>query len=853
MSTNKSIWDDFTNLYSLNKTLRFELRPVGRTLENIKNTKNITGLNLINEDEERAKEYKEIKQIIDDYHRGFIERALKEVELDMDELDEFYNDYKKLKKLNKNKKENYEKINKVQTKITKQQEQFRSNIREIIEKTEGFHDLFNKNLIQKVLFKWLKENNTEDIEEKKRLIEKFNKWTTYFEGFHKNRKNIYDKKEIQTSIIYRIIHDNLPKFLDDLINFQKLKEHKVGFGDIVIDLADEFEGKTLDEIFSIENFNNCLNQSGIDKFNCIIGGKQVEGEKEERKGVNNYINEYSQKLVKENKDIEDEALIKIKQKAKNIRSLKMTSLFKQILNDREGHSFIPEKLEDDKQTIETIKTFYKSLTENKIIHNFKNLFGDLKEYKLEKVYLKNDKSVTDISQFIFKDYGFIKRALRYYCEKEKFPFKNPNKPLKKEIRIIDSHLDTKYLSIYELEKAINFHNNILDKPNEISKNPICDYFSNFEINDKDSNKEILILNEIKKKYKEVEKILNNGWEENKKSLTQKDKEKDVEKIKNFLDSILNLFQFVKGFDFYLKKKDEEKNFESFEKDGNFYENFERSFEILEEISPLYDKVRNYITQKPYSVEKFKLNFENSTLAGGWDLNMEKANTCVILRKDNLFYLGVMNKKCNKVFEDVNEVEKGEFYEKMVYKQIADCSKDIQNLMVIDGKTVMKKGRKEKEGPNAGQNLQLEKLKNTYLPNDINEIRRKKTYLEGEGFLREDLDKFIDYYKERLDYWDFDFEVKETKDYTSFNDFTRDIGSQGYKISFKKISNDYINKLVDEGKFYLFKIWSKDFSKFSTGNKNLHTLYWKALFDENNLKDVKYELDGKAELFYRKNQ
>ena len=32
---------------------------------------------------------------------------------------------------------------------------------------------------------------------------------------------------------------------------------------------------------------------------------------------------------------------------------------------------------------------------------------------------------------------------------------------------------------------------------------------------------------------------------------------------------------------------------------------------------------------------------------------------------------------------------------------------------------------------------------------------------------------------------------------------------------------------------------------------MHTLYWKALFDEDNLKDVVYKLNGEAEIFYRK--
>ena len=66
-----------------------------------------------------------------------------------------------------------------------------------------------------------------------------------------------------------------------------------------------------------------------------------------------------------------------------------------------------------------------------------------------------------------------------------------------------------------------------------------------------------------------------------------------------------------------------------------------------------------------------------------------------------------------------------------------------------------------------------------------------------------------------------------------------------------MSAEYIDRLVDEGKIYLFQIYNKDFSPFSKGTPNMQTLYWKALFDERNLADVVYKLNGEAEVFFRK--
>lgn len=66
----------------------------------------------------------------------------------------------------------------------------------------------------------------------------------------------------------------------------------------------------------------------------------------------------------------------------------------------------------------------------------------------------------------------------------------------------------------------------------------------------------------------------------------------------------------------------------------------------------------------------------------------------------------------------------------------------------------------------------------------------------------------------------------------------------------KIPTTFIDKLVDEGKIYLFQLYNKDFSPHSKGTPNLHTLYFKMLFDERNLEDVVYKLNGEAEMFYR---
>lgn len=63
--------NQFTNLYPVSKTLRFELIPQGETRAHLND--------LIAEDEQRAEDYKEVKKYIDRYHKWFIDDCLSKV------------------------------------------------------------------------------------------------------------------------------------------------------------------------------------------------------------------------------------------------------------------------------------------------------------------------------------------------------------------------------------------------------------------------------------------------------------------------------------------------------------------------------------------------------------------------------------------------------------------------------------------------------------------------------------------------------------------------------------------------------------------------------------------------------
>lgn len=290
-------------------------------------------------------------------------------------------------------------------------------------------------------------------------------------------------------------------------------------------------------------------------------------------------------------------------------------------------------------------------------------------------------------------------------------------------------------------------------------------------------------------------------------------------IKSFLDSSKEIEWFIKSLG--VLDKDATVN-------DIFYSELEETYNIFISVDKIYNKVRNYITKKPYSTSKIKLNFDCSTLLNGWDKNKEKDNLSIILRDDKYYYLGIIDKNNKKIFEKLDNHNDGNCYQKMEYKLLPGPNKMLPKVFFAKSNIVK------------------------YDP--LGEIQ--KIYKEG-GYKKDDKDalyKIIDFYKKSIDVhpdWNkFGFKFKNTNEYNNINQFYDDIATQGYSINFANVSKKYVDTLVNEGKLFLFKIYNKDFSSYSKGKENLHTTYFKMLFDKENLKNVIYKLNGQGEIFYR---
>lgn len=776
-------FNNLTGLYSLSKTLRFELKPIGRTLEHIERK------GLIAQDEKRADEYEKVKAIIDEYHKAFIKMCLTNLELKLDSdgnLDSL-EDYVSLasKKRNEAEEKSFEKV----------KESLRKQIVSAFKDGGSYNDLFKKELIQVHLPAFVTDDD------QKKMVENFSKFTTYFTGFHENRKNMYSEEDKSTAIAYRLIHENLPMFLDNMRSFSKITESEVAehFADIETAFAEYLNVEHINEMFSLDYFTKTLTQEQIAVYNNIIGGN------------NEYVNLYNQQH-------RDQKLPLLK------------PLYKMILSDRVAISWLLEEFTSDKEMVDAINNAHELLKDT--LCELLELLIHIGDYDTEHIYIANDLGLTDISQQIFGQYDVYTRAIK---EKDRKDLLKKLKPTAKE-RQDPELLNDRVNKLYKTAKSfsIDYLNSFVDGDHTIQS-----YFEKLGAYDRDGDQRINLFSQIEMARIAASEVLAG----NHSNLNQS--ETDIKLIKDLLDSYKSLQHFIKPL---LGNGDES------DKDNEFDAQLRAAWNSLDLITPLYNKVRNWLTRKPYCTEKIKLNFENPVLLEGWP-NPE-ANSCAIFKEnDNTYYLAILDNSARTILNECPEpLSNKDVIYHMEYLQGGDMGKNVQNLMVIDGVVRKVNGRREKTGPFAGQNIRLEESKMMYLPDKINRIRKSGSYsVSNSNFRKEDLVTFIEFYKPLTCayYSSYKFDFKDSKEYTSFADFTDHINQQAYQLQFKKVSKDFIIKLVNEGKIYLFQIWNKDFSEFSKGTPNMHTLYWKMLFDKRNLANVIYKLNGQAEVFYRK--
>lgn len=557
---------ELTGLYSLTKTIGVELKPVGKTQELIEARK------LIEQDDQRAEDYKIVKDIIDRYHKDFIDKCLNCVKIKKDDLEKYVS-------LAENSNRDAEDFDNIKTKM-------RNQITEAFRKNSLFTNLFKKNLIKEYLPAFVSE-------EEKSVVNKFSKFTTYFDAFNDNRKNLYSGDAKSGTIAYRLIHENLPMFLDNIASFNAISGIGVNeyFSSIEAEFTDALEGKRLTEFFQIGFFNNTLTHKKIDNYNYVVGA------------VNKAVNLY-------------------KQQHKNVRIPLLKTLHKMILSDRVTPSWLPERFESDEEMLTAIKAAYESLKEVLVgddDDSLRNLLLNIDNFDLEHIYIAKDSGLTSISQQIFGYYDTYTLAIKDQLQRE-----NPN--------LYDERIDKLYKK--EGSFSIAYLNRLVNTKEHITINEYYRLLGSYcreEGKRKDD-----FFKQIDGAYCAISHLF---WGKHG-EIAQSDS--DIELIQKLFDAYKGLQRFIKPL---LGHGDEA------DKDNEFDAKLRKVWDELDIITPLYDKVRNWLSRKIYNPEKIKLCFENNgKLLSGWSDNQTKSDNGTqyggyIFRKKNEigeydFYLGI---------------------------------------------------------------------------------------------------------------------------------------------------------------------------------------------------------------------
>ena len=892
MADNSRSLAEFTNQYQMSKTLRFELKPVGQTAEWIKKH-NIIGIENgepVGMDADRAKNYKYAKLLLDELHCQFIADAL--------QLD---HEVESTKKLNAKIIELYsaseilatnlpgnifkyildEKANEWVTLFQHQMPQYwRDDINELknkiaseadkkeikhlesivtklnnlcetgypfkntgIEILYGSHEDLLKLLEWAVRcgrirpsFKDLQQGNSTaamPVEHVISYIRSFDSFCTYFTGFNKNRANVYDvtgKKS--TSLVHRICMQNMQFHFNNIRKWETVTRALEKY-------AKDFTGKTsswramlaeyernlafaVEDVLTPAAFIAFINQSGIDRYNEIINGRAGDSGKTRVPGLNEFISRACQQFG-----------------AKHHEFPLLQSFYKQILS--KSDKTFTAAFETDKEMFDQIRDFHQSIfveqeigkppVIQELIENIRRLTAESPDEK-SNIFISKNK-LPRISTKLTGAWNTINNRLRSELGEKDF-----NKMNCFPVQLIDDALN----AVVGGEQFSFKEQHIKAEYLSDSGHILFDFLT--------KRLDQLLLSVVSRWNKLAESGVLTA--EKLDSANGKKGLEQIAAIKAFLDCSLEFQGFIGDWLLPGKKPSAGIN--------NVWDETLQGFCDQFPIVKLYKMTRNHVTRKAYSSKKVKINFNNCKLLNGWDRNKESINGGILFEQDGLYFLGIMPPAANNIFDyaiaDTDSEKKKQTKRDLAEKVLSSLGEPSFRKMIY----------KFLPGPNKmlPRVLFAESNVRYFKPSrEIINIKEKKLYIKSEieknGI--QNLYDYIDFCKQSLcihPEWSKEFGFSEgtfraTAEYHSVDEFYKDVEMRGYKISFDNIKKSYIDEKVANGELYLFQIYSKDFSqrKKGSGNDNLHTSYWKLLFDPENLQDVVLKLNGQAEIFFRK--
>lgn len=846
--------NQFTGLYSLSKTLRFELQPIGKTretfkqwLDELKNTELVVddGGNLFLKDKQIKDAYLAIKPIMDRLHEQFIEMSLLSEEAKTIDFSDYYSAFKERGKgitdIEKRLRENIGATYNVAGNFFSAEISKALGKEFKIKKDKPYECLTDAKMYYYLSanVKDLAEQNGIEEQTLAQHIKKFKGFWGYLDGYNQNRENYYEyKNEASTAVATRIVHENLPTFCSNVLRFEneKRKEEYLGIYQYLKDnnretTIKESQGKEVEVeaiseiVFQIKHFNECLAQSQIEEYNRIIGN------------YNMLINLYNQ-LRSGDKDFK--RIDEFETLYKQIGCGEKRTMFETLQNDSDVKNLLERVSNVGNELFNTCS----DSSEIKTVLDFIKFLRECDNW--DGIYMSKT-AISKVSNLYFANWHSIKDKLKESKANACITYdKNREEPIK----LRDAVELSEMFAVFDTEPSDNFfkeslfkedetneYRGVLDKALTPSQNLIRLLCFDIERNLKvflQKSGEIVAL----EKYKNEN---NYAGEE----------DQTIKKIKDWLDAATDAMRIVRYFAVRKSKmKGNLPNTTMEQALGNLLYNDDAQW------FKWYDLIRNYLTKKPQDdakENKLKLNFDSSSFLkeNGWDNDYSKSGAFIVIH-DNAYYLVVLNDKLEEREKNKLKTLSNNSAQRIVYKQQKMDFKNFPRLFIFS------------KGDNLAPAVNKYNLPIAIIIDDYKKYRNfngkdKDAFIEEHPRFRYNL---IEYFKkcaplhESLSPFKDQFEKvwRKTEDYNTLSEFYKDTANACYEISFENID---FQQLCSMDKCWLFQIYNKDFSigkdggNGSTGKPNLHTIYWKMLFDETNLKNVIFKLDGQgAEIFMR---
>ena len=727
-------------------------------------------------------------------------------------------------------------------------------------------DLFGKKLLSDFLPRFLQEQGSWG--QHRELVKSFDKFSTYFSGFHENRKNMYVADDKATAIANRAINDNLPKFFENILVHQTIRdsEHASAINlEHSQQLLARFGVDSVSDVFTPGFYLKLFSQHGIDAFEELIGGIKADDSDAQHAesvvGINQNINQYRQQFNQTNSEA------KLTRRSFPL----MVRLHKQILATSNTTSFSYEPYTNDAGMLADLAKLVDEYDINEgFFSNLKQIMQQLKGADSSTIFIRSN-ALSQLSYAWLNNHAILPRAFAYHVEiSSDFTTKVSKE---KQLKLVDNSAKTKTVGLFSMADIEGWlaqlmasqdadSNALIIAAQQKKGTTLSHYFhQTFDAQLASMNKPFEQL------LKELSVILNQSALDANRRPPQTNGVDDVGgqgflqvvTIQQYMEASLNLLNVFKPLHLVFKRKEVEA---PEQQDKGFYNEFSTLFTLMSDgLLTVYNKTRNHVTKKPYKSEKVKINFENPTLLLGWDANKEKSNSCVLFEKQGNYYLGVMHPKHRALFDYVigmdelgkekivekknklreSIITEAEGYKKVIYKLVPGVNKMLPKVFFSASRVGFFAPSEE-----------IHRIRNTA---SFSKHGAPQKEHQKADFNLSDCHTLIDFYKtsiERHYEWrQFNFVFSPTSTYQDISQFYKELQDQAYRIEFDTINPTYIDQCVADGKLFLFQIYNKDFSPFSTGTKNLHTLYWLGLFEADNLKDVVLKLNGEAEIFFRR--